>query len=46
MTSAASSIAVEPTPFVTSFPIRVSKVENSPKPSPGNQQAIPFVWCA
>jgi hypothetical protein len=31
---------------VASSPIRVSRVEDSPEPSPGNQQAISFVWCA
>jgi hypothetical protein len=46
LSGAASSTAVESTPFVTSSPIRVSRVEDSPMSSPGNQQAIPFVWCA
>jgi len=47
MISAASSIAVGPAWFVTGSPFRVSRVEDTGRsPSPGNQQAISFVWCA
>ena len=46
MTGAGLAIAGTRTPFVTSAPLRVSRVEDSPKASPGNQQAVLFVWCA